>query len=424
MSDTNKSYEWNGEQAIAKTGFTATYLSVSTDDWQTIQGTIKGMNGEILKTFKWIARNIGRKGGQDRWMIARANAARVSTGRVRESASSQFVHDEIADLHIRLFIAEQLCGFHKNGNGALPQDTTDDQSTNQTIRVDVSEIQPFDGQPREEFDSGASMAESLYQEGQLQDMIVTPLEGVPGKKWRLVDGERRFRAAQLSGIKQVFVKVRYFKNKGEQYWASFVANLQRADHTPLEFSNAVTKAFAIGKTIQEICRATGRSEAQVRLAFQLQKLAPALRLLLRRNIPEKQQMRIGVARVLSKIPDPDIQKDIWEEARKQPTLGLVQFKVIELAAPHVAKSPHRGRKAQPSDKAARIMRIVRTAETDMVFLEALNADEIRVFLGKDPATACSSTVQSVNGILASLEGFKRKLLRVSHENGQSAQKPL
>ena len=408
-----KQFEWQGEQPIRESGLTATYLSVSTGDWQITSGTLKVMSGEILKTFKWTARNISRKQGEDRWVIARVNTTGTSAGKVREHGGSQFSHDNIIDLHIRLFMAEQLCKFHRNGTVVLPQNNTSDSPANQTILVDVSEIQALKGQPREEFDNGVGMADSLYQEGQLQDIIVTPLVGVPDKKWELVDGERRLRAAILSGTKQVYVKVRYFKDRADQYWSSFVANLQRADHTPLEKSNAVAKAFAIGKTLQEICRATGWREHQVRLAFQLQKLAPSLRLLLRRDIPKKQQMRVGAARVLSKIPNQSVQEQIWAEAMKQSSVGLVQLKVNELAAPHLAHL-HRSRKLQPSDKAKRIARILKTAETDMTFLDALTAEEARVFLGKD-ASATSTAVQSVNSIVASLDGFKRKLLRVSHD---------
>jgi len=412
-NDNEKLFEWQGEQPIRESGLNATYLSASTRDWQITSGTLKLMSGEILKIFKWTARNISKKPGEDRWVIARVNTTGSSAGKVREHGGSQFAHDDIVDLHIRLFMAERLCTFHRNGNGVLPQNDTGSQPVNQTIRVDISEIQALKGQPREEFDNGVIMAESLYQEGQLQDIIVTPLVGVPGKKWELVDGERRLRAATLSGIKQVDVKVRHFKDRADQYWSSFVANLQRADHTPLEKSNAVAKAFAIGKTLQEICRATGWREHQVRLAFQLQKLAPSLRLLLRRDIPKKQQMRVGAARVLSKIPNQSVQEKIWAEAMKQSTVGLVQLKVNELAAPHLAHL-HRSRKLQPSDKAKRIARIIKTAETDMTFLDALTAEEARVFLGKDPSVA-SSTVLSLNNILASLERFKRQLFRVSHE---------
>ena len=81
----------------------------------------------------------------------------------------------------------------ENGEGAV------------TIRI--SEIEPNRDQPRKEFESGAlsELAESIAQHGVLQPLLLRPMFS---GGYRIVAGERRWRAARMAGLSEVPAVVR------------------------------------------------------------------------------------------------------------------------------------------------------------------------------------------------------------------------
>jgi ParB-like partition proteins len=94
-------------------------------------------------------------------------------------------------------------------------------------------------QPRKTFDQAAleDLAASLRAEGFLQPILVKP----NGKGHIIVDGERRYRAAKLLGLKEVPVLVRADLKDQDVTAQQLVANLQRADLTLAEQCDAVAK---------------------------------------------------------------------------------------------------------------------------------------------------------------------------------------
>ena len=264
-----------------------------------------------------------------------------------------------------------IASLGQNGNGLV------------VVRVKVSEVQRFNGQPREEFDPKeiAELADSLVQDTQQSLIIVTPLEGVPGKKWELVDGERRYRGAVLSKTEELLAVVKIFKTKGDQFWASFIANWNRKGHTPIETSRAIAKAIENGKSIKEIVVATGAStEGWVYRHLQLQKLVFELQELMKQSVPKARRLRFGVAIALSKVPDHKDQLRIWEDASKEATPGMVKLRVDELCEAITSKLTLKTRKRKPSDNSERMFRIIRTGETDLVFLRGLKLADFETFV--------------------------------------------
>src|SRR3546814_3965985 len=65
-------------------------------------------------------------------------------------------------------------------------------------------------QPRTRMDEGAlnDLADSIRTQGIMQPILVRPLSGKPSGTYEIIAGERRFRAAQLAGLKEVPVLVR------------------------------------------------------------------------------------------------------------------------------------------------------------------------------------------------------------------------
>src|SRR3989338_4158994 len=102
------------------------------------------------------------------------------------------------------------------------------------MRVRVAEIvaflpqqndPKFSGQPRKWFDDPElkKLARSLKVQ-QREVITVQPLVGMPGKNWKLVNGERRLRAAQLEGIEYLWAIVKPPVSKKEQHLSALILN--------------------------------------------------------------------------------------------------------------------------------------------------------------------------------------------------------
>ncbi len=104
----------------------------------------------------------------------------------------------------------------------------------------IQDIVPNSGQPRSDFDEAAlaELTASIKQHGVLQPIIVVRHKG-PGS-YRIVAGERRWRAAKAAGLKDVPSIVRSLEEL-EQVEMALIENIQRVDLSPLEQALAVSK---------------------------------------------------------------------------------------------------------------------------------------------------------------------------------------
>ncbi len=142
-----------------------------------------------------------------------------------------------------------------------------------TVTVRIGEIEPNRDQPRKEFDSGplSELAESIAQHGVLQPLLLRPM--VSGG-YRIVAGERRWRAARMAGLSEVPAVIREMTD-GEEMLFALIENLQREDLNPLEEAKGYQQLMEVqGMTKEEAAEAVGKSRPAV---------ANALRLL---NLPE------------------------------------------------------------------------------------------------------------------------------------------
>ncbi len=129
------------------------------------------------------------------------------------------------------------------------------ESENVTV-VRLSDIEPDKSQPRKIFDAEAlsALADSISRHGVLQPLVVRRPEGAEDEegavsrilrgKYRIVAGERRWRAAKMAGLTEVPVIVRSFTDK-EAAAIMLVENLQREDLNPVE------QAFGLDRLIRE-----------------------------------------------------------------------------------------------------------------------------------------------------------------------------
>jgi ParB family transcriptional regulator, chromosome partitioning protein len=179
------------------------------------------------------------------------------------------------------------------GLDALLKPPSDDVRT-----LPVSRLTPNRLQPRHDFDSEAleQLAASIRTQGLVQPIVVTPDQsGV----YRIVAGERRWRAAQLAGLEQVPVVVRTVADDRELLELALVENLQRADLNPVEEAlayQALQEEFGLSQ--EEVARRVGKARTTVTNALRLLNLPPAILDLLRSGRPSAGQARplLGIGR--------------------------------------------------------------------------------------------------------------------------------
>ncbi len=110
-------------------------------------------------------------------------------------------------------------------------DTSILESTEKVQQIAISEIEPNPDQPRKHFDEEAliELANSIKSHGIVQPLVVIK----ESSKFRIVAGERRWRAAKIAGLKKVPVIVRSMKEL-EELEIAIIENVQRVDLSPLE----------------------------------------------------------------------------------------------------------------------------------------------------------------------------------------------
>jgi ParB family chromosome partitioning protein len=166
--------------------------------------------------------------------------------------------------------------------------------------LDTEKIKPNPLQPRLKFkqESIDELANSIKESGVLQPVIVSP----EGDHYRIIVGERRWRAAQRIGLKKIPALIRSMQ-KVQQLETSLTENLQREDLNPLEVALAYQKmAQELNYTQQEIADKVGKDRASVANYLRLLKLPKEIQ----ENLAED-KISMGHARALIGLEDPKLQ---------------------------------------------------------------------------------------------------------------------
>lgn len=133
----------------------------------------------------------------------------------------------------------------------------------------VASIQPNAQQPRSDFDEArlAELAASITAHGIIQPIIVRKL----GESYQIVAGERRWRAAQLAGLREVPVVIQEIADD-QLLEIALIENIQREDLNPIESALAFERLSKMGFSQEEIGRRTGKDRATIANLIRLLRL--------------------------------------------------------------------------------------------------------------------------------------------------------
>lgn len=198
----------------------------------------------------------------------------------------------------------------------------------------LREIEPDKDQPRKDFDEQAlsELADSIARHGLLQPIAV---RAAAGGAYKIIAGERRWRAARLAGLSEVPVVIKDVTD-AEAMELALIENLQREDLDPVE--------EAMGyRQLMERCELTQEQTAQ-KIGKSRSAIANSLRLL---NLPDdvlaflkEGKLSIGHAKVLLGLPDAALQTKAAEAVVGQ-NLNVRQTEALckKLAKPEKPPKP-------------------------------------------------------------------------------------
>jgi len=162
--------------------------------------------------------------------------------------------------------------------------------------VGIETLRPNPSQPRKSLDPDklSSLAASIKEKGILQPLLVRPIpEG-----YEIVAGERRWRAAQKAGLREVPVVVQELGER-ESLEAALVENLQRENLNPIEEALAYVELMKEwGLTQEMLAKRLGRNRSTIANTVRLLQLSPRVQQLVSRG-----ELSAGHGRALLALPD-------------------------------------------------------------------------------------------------------------------------
>lgn len=200
---------------------------------------------------------------------------------------------------------DALLGVGKSGQSAEPavvesgtaRTQFDEDGVLRSLPVDL--IQRGKYQPRLDIaaESLRELADSILAQGIMQPIVVRP---IPGQKFEIIAGERRWRATQLAGLDVIPALVRDVSDQAAIAMA-LIENIQREDLNPIEEAAALQRLQReFDLTQQEVATAVGKSRSTVANLLRLMTLQEDVRRLL-----EHGDLEMGHARALLGLAEAD-----------------------------------------------------------------------------------------------------------------------
>ncbi len=166
--------------------------------------------------------------------------------------------------------------------------------------VDIEDIRPNPFQPRTKFDDQTieELAQSIRESGVVQPVLVVPEDD----HYKLIVGERRWRAAQRAGLRKIPVLIRNIP-KEKQLEISLIENIHREELNPLEIAMAYQRLIdERSYTQQELAEKVGKDRTSVTNYLRLLKLPAEIQ-----DNVNQGALSMGHARALLALEEPAAQ---------------------------------------------------------------------------------------------------------------------
>ena len=201
--------------------------------------------------------------------------------------------------------------------------------------ISIERIKPDPDQPRKTFDETKleSLAESIKEIGEIIDPLTVAYDE-SGNVFRIISGERRYRAATILGLERLPCIVREVDPKKTLLF-QLIANLQREDISPLEESAGIRSLVERFNYSQaEVAKLLNKSPSYISQILGLERLTQSAREILQTSEVAKE-----VQIQASKEKDPEKQSEILKKA-SEGGKTVRQIRDAKKAAPQDTKKQH------------------------------------------------------------------------------------
>ncbi|HEY8972258.1 MAG TPA: ParB/RepB/Spo0J family partition protein [Puia sp.] len=179
------------------------------------------------------------------------------------------------------------------------------------LRIPLDQIETNPRQPRHDFDEQAlqELAHSIRLHDIIQPITVSKL---PSGKYRLISGERRFRAAKIAALKDIPAYVRQADDQ-QLLELALLENLQREDLNAMEIALSYKRMMEeLNYTQEQVAERMGKERSTVANYIRLLKLPPDIQVAVRSN-----QLSMGHARALINVDTVDKQLYLFSEIKNK-----------------------------------------------------------------------------------------------------------
>lgn len=189
----------------------------------------------------------------------------------------------------------------KGLDAILPIDGIPASKGDSVVELKINDISPNEDQPRKSFDDASlqELASSISESGVIQPIIVQKRAG----GYRIVAGERRWRAARIAGLTVIPAIVRELSDR-ETMEQALIENLQREDLNPIEEAYAMQNLLKAHKLTQDqLAKKLGKPRATIANTIRLTNLDDSLQEFIRRG-----DLSEGHAKVILGLKEKDDQR--------------------------------------------------------------------------------------------------------------------
>lgn len=210
-------------------------------------------------------------------------------------------------------------------------------------QIPIEKLNPNPKQPRQNFEKAPldELANSIREKGVIQPILVRKQED---GEFEIIAGERRWRAAQLAGLKEVPAVVKNSEDR-EVLELALIENIQRENLNPVEEAEAYD--YLIKKynmTQGDLAQKVGKERATVANLLRLLQLQPGVR-----QMVSKGEISLGQAKVLLGLSDFDLQSKLAHRAKDE---SLSVRALEKLIAKSKDSSSSNSKTMGPREKAA------------------------------------------------------------------------
>jgi len=217
---------------------------------------------------------------------------------------------------------------------------------------DIDKIEPNPRQPRKHFDEDKlqKLAESIAEKGVIQPLLVSRKKG---NRFNLIAGERRLRAARMSGLEEVPVVVMDSDSEGKNLEIALIENIQRHDLNPIEEAMAYSRLINDFELTQEqVAQKVGRKRSTITNTLRLLNLSDYLQ-----NDVAAGLISEGHARVLLRVVDDEQRVQEIRERIIREELSVRETERL-CRKPSVARQRTAAPKARPGELPATYCRSI------------------------------------------------------------------